>query len=71
MVAMRKSGPSVSRAGRIPFPDAQSPDLTVVVVVVVVGSCLMDDMMDARIYSVCIFLNDFNLKLGFNRNRIY
>ena len=49
VVAMRKSGPSVSRAGRIPLPDAQSPDLTaVVVVVVVVGSCLTDDMMDCK-----------------------
>ena len=33
VVAMRKSGPSVSRAGRIPFPPDQSPDLTVVVLV--------------------------------------
>lgn len=43
VVAMRKSGPRVSRAGRMPFPDAQSPDLTVVVVVV--SSCLIAMVM--------------------------
>ena len=29
MVAIRRSGPSVSRPGRRPFPPDQSPDLTV------------------------------------------
>lgn len=31
VVDMRRRGPSVSRAGRIPLPPDQSPDLTVVV----------------------------------------
>lgn len=51
VVAMRKRGPIVSRAGRIPRPEDQSPDLTVVVVVVVLSSILTPAMMSS-LYSI-------------------
>ncbi len=49
VVDMRKRGPSVSRAGRIPRPDDQSPDLTVVV-----SSCLIPVMVDVFEFDIGI-----------------